>query len=118
CRRSPPRRLAMTAHLRLHVHNASGDAARKGDRRMFIKSIVIEGVEGDVEIARTEGGALVTIGRTVLCEMRRDEDREARYAKASEVAKVICGRDRSGRPNATNSMIHDVLDAIERVAVC
>jgi len=85
---------------------------------MFIKSIVIEGVEGDVEIAHTDAGALVTAGNRVLCEMRRDEDREARYAKAVEAAKVICGRDRRGRPNATNSMVHEVLDEIERVAGC
>lgn len=85
---------------------------------MFIKSIVIEGVEGDVEIARTDAGALVTTGNRVLCEVGRDEDREARYAKACEVAKVVCGTDRRGRPNATNSMIHDVVNEIERVAGC
>jgi hypothetical protein len=43
---------------------------------MFIKSIVIEGVEENVEIARTDAGALVTAGNRVLCEMRRDEDGE------------------------------------------
>lgn len=85
---------------------------------MFIKSIVIEGVEGDVEIAHTDAGALVTAGNRVLCEMRRDEDREARYAKAREVAKVVCGRTRKGEVNATNSMVHEVLDEIERVAGC
>lgn len=85
---------------------------------MFIKSILIDGVEGDVEIARTDDGALVTTGNDVLCEMRRDEDHEARYRKAREVAKVVCGRDRHDRPNATNSMIHDVLNEIERVAGC
>ncbi|CAG0972527.1 hypothetical protein PHYC_01327 [Phycisphaerales bacterium] len=85
---------------------------------MFIKSIVIEGVEENVEIARTDAGALVTAGNRVLCEMRRDEDREARYAKACEVAKVVMGTDRRGRPAGTNSMIHDVLNEIERVAGC
>jgi hypothetical protein len=86
---------------------------------MFIKQITIEGVEGDVEILRIDGGALVTEsggGNRILCEVRADEDRESRFTKACEVAKVVCGRDRRGRPNATNSMIHDVLNEIERVA--
>ena len=85
---------------------------------MFIKSIVIDGVDGDVEIARLDTGALVTSGNRVLCEVGRDEPREARYAKAYEVAKVVCGTDRRGRANATNSMVHDVLSEIERVAGC
>ncbi len=85
---------------------------------MFIKSIVIEGVEDNVEIARTDAGALVTAGNRVICEMGRSEDREARYAKACEVAKVVLGTDRRGRPAGTNSMIHDVLQEIERVAGC
>ena len=90
---------------------------------MFIKQITIEGVEGDVEILHIDNGALITSGNQVLCEVRADEDREARYWKAHEVAKVVCGqcRDRRTRkmvPNATNSMIHDVLNEIERVAGC
>ncbi len=95
---------------------------------MFIKSIVIEGVQGNVEIAHTDAGALVTeeyftTGRfgakrktRVLCEVARDEPREARFAKAVEAAKAICGTCRDGSANATNSMIHDVLNEIERVA--
>ena len=85
---------------------------------MFIKSMVIEGVDGDVEIAHMDTGALVTSGDRVLCEVGRYEDREARFAKACEVAKVVCGTDKKGRPLATNSMIHDVLNEIERVAGC
>ena len=90
---------------------------------MFIKQITIEGVEGDVEILRIDKGALVTSGNDILCEVRADEDREKRYWKAYEVARVVCGqvRDRRTRkmvPNATNSMIHDVLNEIERVAGC
>lgn len=90
---------------------------------MFIKQITIEGVEGDVEILRIDNGALVTSGNDILCEIRADEDREKRYWKAYEVARVVCGqvRDRKTRkmvPNATNSMIHDVLNEIERVAGC
>jgi len=90
---------------------------------MFIKQITIEGVEGDVEILRIDNGALVTSGNDILCEVRADEDREKRFWKAYEVARIVCGqvRDRRTRkmvPNATNSMIHDVLNEIERVAGC
>lgn len=97
---------------------------------MFIKAMTIEGVEGDVEIARTDDGALVThesftTGRfgarrttRVVCEVGRTEDREARYAKGRSVAAIVYGRTQRGEPNATNTMIHEVLDAIERVAGC
>ena len=85
---------------------------------MFIKQITIEGVEGDVEIIRIENGALVTSGNRILCDVRDDEHRESRFEKACEVAKIVCGTDRKGQPNATNSMIHDVLREIERVAGC
>jgi hypothetical protein len=94
---------------------------------MFIKSIVIEGFEEDVKITHTDAGAVVTVDRFnrsagkhdhVIAEIGRDEPRESRYAKAREVAKVVCGTTRSGEPNATNSMVHDVLNEIERVAGC
>ena len=65
-----------------------------------------------------DGSALVTSGNDILCEVRADEDRETRFWKAYEVAKVLCGRTRKDEPNATNSMIHDVLNEIERVAGC
>ena len=94
---------------------------------MNIKTIVIEGHEKDVTISRTERGAEATIeqntrhaGRQDICiaHIARDEDRDARYAKAVEVAKVVYGTDRRGRAAATNSMVHDVLDEMERVAGC
>jgi hypothetical protein len=85
---------------------------------MFIKSMVIEGVEGDVEIARTDEGALVSLGNQVLCEIKRYEPREARFTKARRAACAVCGSNKRGEPNATNSMVHDVLEAIERVAGC
>jgi len=94
---------------------------------MNIRTIVIEGHEQDVKISRTERGAEVTIeqntrraGRQDICiaHIARDENRESRYAKATEVAKVVYGTDRSGRVAATNSMIHDVLNEMERVAGC
>jgi hypothetical protein len=94
---------------------------------MNIKTIVIEGHEKDVKISRTERGAEVTIeqntrhaGRQDVCiaHIARDEDRDARYAKAVEVAKLVYGTDRRGRAAATNSMVHDVLNEMERVAGC
>jgi len=84
---------------------------------MFIKQIVIEGVEGDVEVRRTERGAVV-IANDVEVEVARDDSREERYAVAWNAAKVLCGTTKRGEPNATNSMIHDVLNEIERVAGC
>jgi len=94
---------------------------------MNIRTIVIEGHEKDVTISRTERGAEVTIeqntrhaGRQDICiaHIARDEDREARYAKACVVAMHVYGTDRRGRPAATNSMVHDVLNEMERVAGC
>lgn len=84
---------------------------------MFIKQIVIEGVEGDVEIRRTERGAVV-IANDVEIDVARDDSREERYAVAYNAAKLVCGTTKRGEANATNSMIHDVLNEIERVAGC
>jgi len=94
---------------------------------MIIKTIVIEGVDQDISIRRTERGAEVTIeqhtrraGKQDICiaHIARDENRESRYAKATEVAKVVYGTDRRGRAAATNSMVHEVLTEMERVAGC
>ena len=94
---------------------------------MTIKTIVIEGVEQDITIRRTERGAEATIeqttrhaGRQDICiaHFARDEDRVARYAKAVEVAKLVYGTGRRGQAAATNSMVHDVMNEIERVAGC
>ncbi len=94
---------------------------------MNIKTIVIEGIDQDISIRRTERGAEVTIeqhtrraGRQDICiaHIARDEDRESRYAKATEVAKVVYGTDRRGRASATNSMVHDVMNEMDRVAGC
>ena len=94
---------------------------------MTIKTIVIEGIDQDITVRRTDLGAEVTIeqhtrraGRQDICiaHIARDEDRESRYAKATEVAKVVYGTDRRGRAAATNSMVHEVLTEMERVAGC
>ena len=94
---------------------------------MNIRTIVIEGIDQDISIRRTERGAEVTIeqhtrraGKQDICiaHIARDENRESRYAKATEVAKVVYGTDRRGQAAATNSMVHDVMNEIERVAGC
>lgn len=85
---------------------------------MNITSMTIRGENGQVEIARTDDGALVTTGDRVICEVRRDENDDARCAKAVEVAKVVYGTDRRGRAAATNSMVHEVLIEVERIAGC
>jgi hypothetical protein len=84
---------------------------------MFIKQITIEGVEGDVDITRTEGGAIVS-ANDVEVLVARTASREERFEVAYNAAKIICGETKRGEPNATNSMIHDVLQEIERVAGC
>ena len=94
---------------------------------MKIKHIVIEGYEEDITVRATADGAAASVVRLtraqgrfdkVLAEFRRNESRDARYAKAVEVAKHVYGRDRRGHAAATNSMVHDVLNEMERVAGC
>ena len=94
---------------------------------MKIKHIVIEGSEEDITVRATADGATASVVRMsraqgrldkVIAEFRRDESREYRYAKAVEVAKHVYGRDRRGQAAATNSMVQDVLNEIERVAGC
>ena len=85
---------------------------------MYIRSIEIDGEAGPISIARTEAGVLVTAGNRVHFEMRREEDRSARWARACHAAELIYGRDKQGRPAATSSMIHEVLAEMERVAGC
>ncbi len=85
---------------------------------MFIRRMVIEGVGGDVEVAHVDEGARITAGDRVVCELRRTDNDDTRWAVAVLAATEICGTDRRGRPNATNSMIQDVLRELERVAGC
>jgi hypothetical protein len=84
---------------------------------MFIRQIIIEGVEGDVAIKRTERGAEV-IANDVSFDVDRNDTREERCGVAWNVTRVLCGEAKRGEPNATNSMIHDVLMEIERIAQC
>ena len=84
---------------------------------MFIKQIVLEGAAGDVAITRMEGGAVVS-ANDVETEVRWIDTREDRYAVAHAAAEVLCGTTARGALNATNSMVHEVLDLIDRVAGC
>jgi len=84
---------------------------------MFIKQMILEGVEGDVEIRHTEGGALV-IANDIEQIVGRSDSREERYGIAWNACKVLCGTTRKDEPNATNSMIWDVMREIDRVAGC
>jgi len=98
---------------------------------MRITKIIIQAERtgtGDIEILRTDEGAEVihVIDRPGVCMQRQSlgvmsarDEFELRYALASKVAEVICGRDSRGRgPNATNSMVHDFMHEIERLAGC
>lgn len=91
---------------------------------MTIRTITIDGEAGTVTITRTERGATAAVtpsagGKySIIARFDTDEPRDARYAKALEVAKAMYGSDRRGRVAATNSMVHDVLNEIERVAGC
>jgi len=94
---------------------------------MLIRAIEIDGVEENVTITRSdiEGGAIASVerhtrraGKTnqVIAHFKREQSREQRFELAKLVARPICGVDRKGEVAATNSMLHDVMDLIDRVA--
>ena len=87
---------------------------------MFIKQLTIQGLIEDIEIARTDDGALVTVGNRVVCEVLRRDDRERWRDHATNVAALIYGRHprRPDQVQATGSMIFDVQCLLERVAGC
>lgn len=105
---------------------------------MFIKSITIEGVDGDIEMVHVNEtpsgrgtGVLVMEltestdrelrkrrGNRTICMMECKQDDETQFAAAREATKAICGVDAKGRENATNSMIHDIWREMQRVAGC
>ncbi|MBX3323121.1 MAG: hypothetical protein KF757_09050 [Phycisphaeraceae bacterium] len=83
---------------------------------MFIKQITIEGVDGDVEIRRSDSGATVAangVEHEYFAKIANDDDL---HSIAWNAAKVICGETRGGKPNATGSMINDIAQEIQRVA--
>ncbi len=92
---------------------------------MFIRSIEIDGVDENVTLVRTDDGAIAWVERhtrragrcqKAIAEFKRDQSREQRFELAKLVARPICGVDRKGEAAATNSMLHDVMDLIDRVA--
>lgn len=98
---------------------------------MLITKVVIKAERtgtGEIEILRTDEGATVVhvidqpgvcMQRETLGQMRARDDDETRYALAAKVATALCGRDKKrGGPNATTSMVHDVMREIERLAGC
>lgn len=82
---------------------------------MRIKSIVIEGVNADVTLERTTSGAMAVANHERICEVHNADDERTLYEAATRVAGLVYGTDRKGRPAATNSMIHEVMDELERV---
>ena len=97
---------------------------------MQITKVVIKAERtgtGEIEILRTDEGARVVhvidqpgtcMQRATLGVMRARDADETRYAFAARVATALCGSRRGGGPNATNSMVHDVMREIERLAGC
>ena len=85
---------------------------------MFIRMIEIDGVEENVTITHTDEGAAVrsALDGRVICTVGRHEPSESRFAKACQAAKLILGTDRHGRAAGTNSMLHEVMNEIDRVA--
>jgi|GEM_PF-4157979 len=84
---------------------------------MLIKEITLAGEINDVVVRRTERGALI-ITNDVEIEVERRGEREERWGTARNMAAVVYGTGRRGNPNASSSMIHEILQLIERVAEC
>jgi len=79
--------------------------------------MTIEGVVDDVTIRRTERGAVIC-ANDVEIEFERHAEPEERFGVAQNLAEIVYGSKQRGKPNATNSMIHDLLRAVEQVAGC
>lgn len=84
-------------------------------------------IKGYVDLVAIPGGTRVThhfeepslgMNGQTSGEMLATDDPEARYDFARRVTEIICGTAKGGGPNATNSMVHDVMNEIERIAGC
>jgi len=84
---------------------------------MQIKIMTIEGLIDDVTIRRSERGAVIC-ANDVEIEFERRAEPEECFGVARNVAEIVYGIERKGGPNASNSMINDLLRAIEQVAGC
>jgi hypothetical protein len=82
---------------------------------MFIKTITLEGTDGDVEIRHTDEGAEV-IAPDLRQAVTRASTYGERWAAAWNATTTLCGVGPKGEPIATASMVADVLREIERVA--
>lgn len=94
---------------------------------MLIRAIEIDGVQESVTVTRSdiEGGAIVSVerhtrrcGKTnqVIAHFKNDHSREERFELIKLIAKPIYGVDPKGNAAATNSMLHDVMELVDRVA--
>jgi hypothetical protein len=111
--------LAVPAIAWLHVINAGQRTSPATENTtMNIKQIVIEGHEEDIKITKTETGVKATMARfsrrdgwhdKTIAEFKTGETREARFTTAIRLAHQVYGH------NATNSMVHDLLNEIERL---
>ncbi len=46
------------------------------------------------------------------------DDREATFDHAVDLALAVYGRDRQGHPRCTNSMVHEIWNAMRDIAGC
>ncbi len=84
---------------------------------MLIKAMTIAGEVDDVTIRRSERGAVICANEVEI-EFERHAKHEERFGIAQNLAEVVYGSKQRGKPNATNSMIHDLQRAVEQVAGC
>lgn len=94
---------------------------------MTIRTITIDGPEETVTLARTAAGAVATIARhtrakglenATIATIDRGAPQEDWHREATKAAYHVYGLARDGRPAATNSMIHELLILLQRVAGC
>ena len=88
---------------------AVGEAARTMKSCPRDNGVTRTLVAGSLEVYPMQDYGAIQMGRHVFA--RKGEP-------GAEVAKFVYGTDRQGRAAATNSMVHDVLNEMERVAGC
>ena len=93
---------------------------------MRISAIEIQGPAGEVRVSATGDGAQVTrerftrragLEQVVVAKVGQPDEHHAWLGAAVQAAAVLYGTT-DGEPNATNSMVHDVMNEIDRVAGC
>lgn len=85
---------------------------------MFIKQLTLEGVDGDVQMVRTEDGVSISTDDFEV-EIPHGAGGDERWNVAYDAAKVLCGvierGPKSGEPNASKSMIFDIMEMLDRL---